>query len=414
MEIVLEQQLDLCGIRSHAAQNGSGLEGPLTGADIEELRIQADTGHQALGLDGQDVPALHGIAHQLRHKLRGRGGIGLVKVNHNRIDVVRSPTVVVYNADLRDGLQQGLELHLIRAVGIHHDQDALVVAVQQRVLSGNEHIPVLRHVPQLVQKPRAGVVIHIDDNARLLALLAAQAIDSNRRAKGIQVCIPVTHDKYMVTLGNELHDGIGRYPGPDLAAVLSLFAAAAIEIKIEPVLDNRLVTAPAQGHFYAQSGKAVALFKVGPVYTQANGNGSRQAGGALNFVDVLQQGEFVCLCPVQIPFFKDEQESVPLQPTQQAPVVLRPLCNGLIQTCIELGNGTFRQVLGHFLIVIDQNNGNHRAGADVFIPHLVHLRQIAEVQHPKAASGPPQDASVYPVAAALQSHILGSLVFSTV
>ena len=118
---------------------------------------------------------------------------------------------------------------------------------------------------------------------------------------------------------------------------------------------------------------------------------------------------------LQVPLFKDEQETVALQLAQQTAVPFRPLGNGVVQAGIEGGNGAFCQIFGQFFVVINQNDGDHRTGADIFVPDLVQFCQIAEVQraqHGAPAVLCPDGGAVDPVAPVTQRRVFGAFGFS--
>ena len=225
----------------------------------------------------------------------------------------------------------------------------------------------------------------------------------------------MAHDEHMAALTDELHQGVGGNPGANLAAVVRLGAAAAVEGEVQPVLNDRLVAAPAQGHFNAQGREVIALLKIRAVHAQANGDGSRQSGGADHLMDLLQQRELILGSPLQIPLLEDEQEPVALELAQQSVVAVGPFGNGVTQLGVQGGDGVLRQVLGQLLIVVNEDDGYHRPGADIFVPNLVQFRQIAEIQDPQhgalAVLGP-DGSAVDPIAARAQRHILGALGFS--
>ena len=331
-----------------------------------------------------------------------------MEVHHHRADIVRRPTVMVDDADLGDGLKQRLTLHLIRPVGIHHDQNASVIRHQQGILAGDKNIPVLGHRLNFGDQLGSRVLFQVDDDAALFAPLPAQTAHAHGRAHRVQVGVLVAHDEHMAALTDELHQGIGGDPGAHLAPVIRLPLPSAIEAEIEPILDDRLVAAPAQSHFDAQGREIIALVKAGSVHAQADGKGGGQAGGVGNLMDGFQQGKLIVHRPLQIPLFKNKQEPVTLQLAEQTAVALCPLGNGLVQPGVHGGNGAFRQVLGQLLVVIDQNNGYHRPGADIFVPDLVQLRQIAEIQSPQHGTPVvlrPDGGAVDPIAPVAQGRI---------
>ena len=411
----MQQLFDLRGIGSQAPQHGRRLKGAFSGADIEEFGIQADACQQALGLNGQHILLFHHILQQFRHQFRCRGGVSLVEVDHHGVNIIGGSAVVIHHADLGDRLQQRLVFHLIRAVGIHHHQDAAGVAVEHGLLTGQEHIFVFRHLPDLLNQLLGSIVFQVDDNAGLLAPLPAQAADAHGSTNGVQVCAFMTHDVHPAALADELHQGVGCDTGAHLAPVVRFLAAAAVEGKVDAVLDHRLVTAPAQGHFNAQGRKIIGFLKVHRIHTQTQGNGGRQAGGVGNLMDGFQQGKLVLNGVGQIPLFKDKQKPAALQLPQQTAVALCPFGDGVVELGVHGGDTAFAEVADQLLIVVNEDNGHHRTGTDILVPHLVQLCQVAEVHHPQhgaAAVLGPDHRAVDPVAAILDGGIVGTFGFA--
>ena len=225
----------------------------------------------------------------------------------------------------------------------------------------------------------------------------------------------MAHDIDMAALTDELHQGIGHDTRTNLAAVICFLTASAVKAEIVAVLDDCLVATTTQGHFDTQGSKVIAFLKGSTVHTHTDGNGCRYARRTRDLMDALQQGELVGNRLLQIPFFKKKQVAVSLQLSQQAAKAFRPGRDGIAQLCIQTGNGRFRQVLGQFLIIIDQNDGHHRTGTDIFIPDLIKLRQIHKVQHTQQQAPAvlcTDGRSVNTIPAAVQRHILGTFRLS--
>ena len=414
-EVRLQQLLDLDGVRTQTAQEGGRLEGTVTGADIEILGVQENARQQALGLDGQHIGLFHGVQQQLRHQLRSGGGIGLVEIDHHGTDVVRGPAVMVDDGDLADGLQQRLALHLVGTVGVHHDENGIAAAAQQRILAGDQHAVVLRHGLDLLDEPLGGIVLGVNDDPGGLLLLAAHTGHTQRRTHGIEIRVLVAHDVNIVGFGDELHHGVGIDTGADFAPVLHLLVAAAVEVEVQPILDDRLVTAAAQAHLHRQGGKFVALLEGGAVHTQTKGDGGGDADGVGDAVDLLQNGEFARDGILQIPLFKDQQVAVALHAPQKAVVILRPGGDDLVEAGIEVGGGGFGEIFGQLLIVVDEDDGNNGTGAHILVPDLVKIRQIGEVeggQHGAVGIVGPDGIAEDPVAAVVDPDIGGILLLA--
>ena len=225
----------------------------------------------------------------------------------------------------------------------------------------------------------------------------------------------MSHNEHPAALADQLHQRIGRHTGTHLAAVIRFPVPSAVEIEIDPVFDDRLVAAPAQRHLDAQRGKIIAFLEALAVHAQTDGNGGGQAGGIDDLVNVLQQRELIFLRPFQIPLLENKQETVALQPAEQSAVALRPPGDGLVELGVQGGNGAFRQVFGQFFIVVDENDGHHRPGADILVPHLIQLRQVGKIQHAQHGAPVvlrPDGGAVYPVAAVSQNRVVGAFRFS--
>ena len=98
LEVVLHQLLDLRCVRAQTAQNGCGLKGTLAGTDVEVLGVQHRCPPSGSPLRWAARPCFSTAYMQhLRHQLRRRGGVRLVKVEHHGVDIIRRPAVVVYD-----------------------------------------------------------------------------------------------------------------------------------------------------------------------------------------------------------------------------------------------------------------------------------------------------------------------------
>ena len=243
-------------------------------------------------------------------------------------------------------------------------------------------------------------------------LFTAHTENAQRCANGIQIRIPVTHNQHTATLVNQFHHRVGSDTGTHLAALLRFLVPATVEIKIQTVFDNCLVAAAAQGHFNGQGCEAIAFLKGLPLYAQAKRNGCGHTGGTGNGVDILQNGELILNRPFQVPFFKDKQVTVSLQPTEQAVIFLCPLGDSIVDFGVQGGHRALAEILGDLLVIVNEDNRHHGTGTDILIPHLIQLCQIREVQH--AYPGLTgilglKHSAVNPVALTAQLYIVGIL-----
>ena len=229
---------------------------------------------------------------------------------------------------------------------------------------------------QLRRRRRA----EVGDDIRPLAQTAAEGKNAAGRADGVRVCIPVAHHENAAGLGNQgAHRG-GHDPGLDLAAALGLGGPAAVEGEVEPVLDDRLIAAAGQRHLQGQGGEIIVLLEAGAVLAHAEGKGGRDAVGVRHLPDRFQQGEFALRDAEQVLCLKNEQEAVAFQPSQQASDVLRPAADAAVEGGVQIGDRRVVEVVGQLVVVVDQNDGNHRPGAEIFVSGVQKLGGIHPLQ----------------------------------
>ena len=310
-----------------------------------------------------------------------------MEVEDRLLDVVGGAAVMVNDHDAAQGFQQGLALHLVGTVGVHHDEQTLGIRRQEGVLAGHEAVGVFGYIPQHGQQGLCRVEFRVNDDIDLLALLAAQAADAGSSAHGVQIGHFVAHDEDPPGLHDQLRQGGGHDAGFDLCAALGGLVAAAEEGKVVTVLDDGLVAAAGQGHFDGQSGKIVILAEVHAVLADADGHGGSNACRVGGTAHGFQQGELVLGHASQILGFKEQQIAVAFQLAQKAAVAVCPLADLGVDLRVETGNDRVGQIVGQFVVVVYQNDGYHWTGTDILITDLQQLRQILQVDHSHDTAG---------------------------
>ena len=291
-------------------------------------------------------------------------------------DIVGGAAMVVNDRNAVHGFQQLPALHLIRAIRIHHDQQTLGIRQNQRVLAGQKDVLISGILPKQLQQLRRGAGCLIDHDVRLLAQAAAEGRHAAGRADGIRIGIAVAHQEDATRLLDQRGQGGGHHAGLDLAAPLGLHRPTAVEGEVILILDDRLIAAARERHFQRKGCVIVVFLKALAVLAHAEGEGGGDAAGIGNLAGTLKQGEFALRDPVKLLALKDEQEAVALQLPQKAADLPGPCADALIQGRVEIGDFGVRQVVGQLVEIVDQNDGNDRAGADVFIPRLQKLRTV--------------------------------------
>ena len=166
----------------------------------------------------------------------------------------------------------------------------MVVRLQHSRVGGDEYILVLRQLAQPVHHDGGGVAAGFNDDAGAHAVLAGGGHNAGTGADGVQVGELVPHGVNGGGAGDQPAQGVGHDPALDLGAPFGLLGAAAVELEVEAIFDDRLIAAPAQGHLGGQRGELQKLCKVG-VHADADGHGGGQAVGGVDLAHRVQQGE---------------------------------------------------------------------------------------------------------------------------
>lgn len=99
--------------------------------------------------------------------------------------------------------------------------------------------------------------------------------------------------------------------------------------------------------------------------------------GAGDLLDRLQQGELVLAVGGQVLLLEDKQVAVPVVPAQQAVGRGNPLGDLPLNAGADLGAPVVGGVADQLLIVVDGEDGHHRAGGVVLVPDV---GQFGDVQ----------------------------------
>ena len=270
-------------------------------------------------LHAQDVRLLDQLLEQLRHQLAGRRRIRLVEA-HGRIgDIGRRAAVVVDDRHTGAGFQQVVVLDLVRAVGVHHDEQCAAVGVQVRLLRRQKRLGILRHVQHPVAQLTGRRLVRIHDDAAGRAELARDAANAGGRAECVQIRRICGYDIDLGRVLNELAEGVGHDAGLDLCAPLDLSAAAAEKLERNAVFHHGLIAAARERHLGAEDGEIIAFIEAVTVAPDANTNGRADAAGAGHAAHAVEQGrEFVLTQLVEMPLLEHVQIPVAVVAPEEA------------------------------------------------------------------------------------------------
>ena len=297
------------------------------------------------------------------------------------------PAVVVDDRHLVDGLQQVLAHHLLRAVGVHHHQQAVGVGQQNGVLRREEHVLVLGQGGEPVTHLAGRVDPRLPHDVDGGALLPGHGAHAGGSADAVQIGVLVAHDEHGGGVGHQLAQGVGHDPALHLGALLQLLGAAAEELEVELVLHHHLVAAAAQGHLHRQGGVLKQVAEGVPVLADADGQGGLDARGAGHLPDGVQDGELALLELGQIAFLKEEQVAVPLVPAEHTLSGGHPLSKPIVDLTAHGRLGVVGSALHQLLVVVHRQDGYHRAGGVKLIPHLGKVGDVHPVGGGQVAPG---------------------------
>ena len=115
-----------------------------------------------------------------------------------------------------------------------------------------------------------------------------------------------------------------------------------------------------------QRGELQKLCKVG-VHANADGHGGGQAVGGVDLAHRVQQGELGLLQGGQVLLLEDKEVAIPVIAQHQTVGGLCPQLDLLVNGTAQGGAGVVVQAAAQVVVIVDGQNGHHRAGAVVQI-----------------------------------------------
>ena len=333
-----------------------------------------------------------------------KGGVG---------NIGGRPAVVVDNRHLVAGEQQLLRHRLLRPVGVHHHQQGAGVGQNDSVLAGDKGLLVLGQGAQSGDHVRRRSLARLPDDVGGHPPLAGDGAHAGGRADTVQVPVLVAHNKDSGGVGHQLPQGVGHHPALHLGALLRLLAPAAVELKVKLVFDDRLVPATAQGHLQGQGGKLKQLLEGVRLLADADGQCGGQTGGVLHLVDCIQHGELPVLKLLEIALLKEEEIAVPVVFGKHPLGGGGPLVQSVVDAAHQGGFGIVTLALHDLLVIVQGENGQHRALCVILIPQLGQIGDIhpvggGQIAAPSLLVGADHVAE-HQKAALAQGHLTGAL-----
>ena len=302
-----------------------------------------------------------------------------MQIEDRLLDIIRRPAVVVDDRDAGNGLEQRAALDLLRPVGVDDDEQAPVVRLDQRILSGDEQILAAGRGLELGDQALAGVFLQVDHDPGRALLHPAQAQKTHGRAECVQIRHPVSHDIDRARLPDELGQRTRHHAGFDARMPLRFLGAAAVEGEVEPVLDDGLVAAAGKGHLDGEGREAVILREAPAVLADAERDRRGHAAGGRDVAHVLQDAEPAVLQAGKILALEDQQIPVAFDLAAQRLQSRRPVGHDVVELRVERGDGRVGEVGSQLVVVIDQDDRDDRPRAEEFVADVEHLGHVGKI-----------------------------------
>ena len=278
------------------------------------------------------------------------------------------------------GLEQVVVLDLIRAVGVHHDKQRAAIGVQVRLLRGQERLGILRHMQHPVAQLAGRRLVRIHDDAAGRAELTRDAADAGGRAERVQIGEFMAHDIDLGRVLNELTERVGHDAGLDLRAPLDLAAAAAEELERDAVFHHGLIAAARERHLGAEDGKVIVFIQAVAVASDADADGRADAARICDCVHAVEQGrELVLAQLIEVPLFEHVQIPVAVVAAEEAALALAPLQELVLNGVTQLVALAVGQAADELVVVINDDDGDDRAGRVILQTDLFIIRDIDPV-----------------------------------
>ena len=198
-------------------------------------------------------------------------------------------------------------------------------------------------------------------------------------AQGVQIRKAVAHDIDLGRVPHQFSQRVGHDTGFDLGALFHLGAAAAVELKTQPVFDDRLVAAPGEGELYRHIRKLQRFRHGGGLLPKAHGDAGTDAVGALHLVDLLGDAEFFLPHDVHVSLFEHDEITVPVVAAEDAVEAIAPVVELILHLVPQVIPGPLRQILAKLVQIIDHNDPRDGAGLLILQADIVILRDVQPV-----------------------------------
>ena len=284
------------------------------------------------------------------------------------------------------GVEQLLRLHEVGAVGVHHHEQRAGLCLDEGVAAADEGVLILRQRGKALEDRAGGIVVHVNDDLRLLAALARDAAHARRRADGVEVGVLMAHDKDLTGIGDQLAEGVGHHAGLDLRALFGGLRLAAVELKIEAVAHDDLIAAARERHLDGQA--RVLEKRLVIVRVLADADGERRGDAVLgdNGAHRVEHAELALEQRIVMLFRQQQQIAVAVVLAQKPLRARHPRADLFVdlrehRRARRLGAG-----LHQLLVVIEHEHGHDGAVLLALFPELVLLGHVHPIgQREKSA-----------------------------
>ena len=277
-------------------------------------------------------------------------------------------------------LQQREILHLIGAVGVDNDEQRMAVRPENRLVRGDDSVAVLLVLIHQLKQGLCRRVRAVEHDLAGRFELARDAADADGSAERVQIRDAVPHDEDAGGILDELAQGVCHDAGFDLGARFDLAAAPAVELEVHAIFEHGLIAAAAERHVDAEHGEVEVLLIAGAVAPDAHGERGADADGVDDAVHALEQGaELVRAHGGEIAVLENEEIAVAVIVTEEAVLPLAPLQELILDLLDEIVALAVGQTADELVVVVDDEEGDVRAGIVILPAQRLVLRDVYPV-----------------------------------
>ena len=199
------------------------------------------------------------------------------------------------------------------------------------------------------------------------AHLLNRIVKSHRCTQAVEVGKAMAHNQHVLAGIEQLAQGCRHDTGLNFGALLDALGHAAIEFVAVFILDSCLVAAASQRHIQRLSGELFSLQKALSVASDTDGEGGRHLVVCVDLAHGIEDGKAFLDDGAHVSLLKRHKVTVLFQLFDDAVVVFDVTFDLILDLAHDLGALVFARALQQLLIVVDEDDGDHRTGGEILL-----------------------------------------------